>query len=115
MVRVLLDENLPVELAALLSDCEVQTAAQAGLLRLKNGDFLASAEGRFDVLLTMDRGILFQHDHRSRCLRIGVIQAVNSRIESLNPIICQIERFLTNTSTGGLALIRQSGIEPFEL
>ena len=112
-MRVLLDENLPVELAERFPAHDVKTTAQVGWLRYKNGRLLPEAEGQFDVLLTMDKGVFYQQDHRKRQLRIGLILAVNSRMGTLEPLLPHAERFISDPSTGMLAWISEKGIEPF--
>jgi hypothetical protein len=48
-VRVLLDENVPVDLAAELPGHEVFTVTRLGWSGLKNGELLTRARGRCDV------------------------------------------------------------------
>jgi hypothetical protein len=50
-VRVLLDEQVPRGLAALLTGHEVRTLTQMGWKGLSNGKLLATAAERFDVLV----------------------------------------------------------------
>ena len=56
-MRVLLDENLPVDLAAELVSHEVTTVSGLGWQGIKNGELLKRAQGTFDVLVTMDRNL----------------------------------------------------------
>jgi hypothetical protein len=62
-VKVLLDENLPLDLRHLLSVHEVVTVDYLGWKGLRNGRLLqrAAAEG-FEVLVTRDAGFSFQHN-----------------------------------------------------
>ena len=59
-MRVLLDENLPVDLAAELVGHEPATVAGLGWRGVKNSELLSRAQNRFEVLLTMDRNLEFQ-------------------------------------------------------
>jgi hypothetical protein len=55
-VRVLLDEQLPRQLARYISGHEVRTVQQEGWAGLKNGELLRRAvAGRFEVFITADR------------------------------------------------------------
>lgn len=77
-MKVLLDEMLPIGVRELLPSHDVSTAAYAGLAGLPNGELIdrAVAAG-FDVLVSLDRGILYQQnltrrhwlrpDSRQRC------------------------------------------------
>lgn len=109
-MRVLLDENLPFELAELLTLHSSVTSDHRGWKEVKNGQLLRLAEDEFDVLLTMDRGILFQHNHSGRRLRVGVLVAHNSRISSLKPLVPNALNFIADAESGN-AFIRVDGIE----
>jgi predicted nuclease of predicted toxin-antitoxin system len=56
-MRILFDQGTPVPLKDHLSGHKVETAHELGWSRLTNGELLASAEGRFDVLVTTDRNL----------------------------------------------------------
>lgn len=56
-VRVLLDENLPRALAAELTGHDVSTVQAENWSSRTNGELLWCAQGSFDALLTMDRGL----------------------------------------------------------
>ena len=59
-MRVLLDEQLPLDLASLLRGHVVETVTRRGWAGIKNGELLSRMSGPDDVLITMDRGIEFQ-------------------------------------------------------
>ncbi len=61
-MRVLLDENLPLDLAPLLEGHQVESVRGLGWSGLTNGELLDRAGGRFDALITMDRNI--EHQQR---------------------------------------------------
>jgi hypothetical protein len=52
-VRVLLDENIPVDLARRLDPHQVDTVAGLGWQGTKNGELLRRATGSYDALVTM--------------------------------------------------------------
>jgi predicted nuclease of predicted toxin-antitoxin system len=78
-LRILLDENMPRELADSLGMHEVSHVDALGLKSLKNGALLAYARERFEVLITLDRGILYQHNHVGSDLIVVVLRVRNSR------------------------------------
>jgi predicted nuclease of predicted toxin-antitoxin system len=53
-VRVLLDEQLPVDLAEVLTGHTVDTVVGRGWAGIKNGDLLQRMRGEYDALVTMD-------------------------------------------------------------
>lgn len=61
-MRILLDEDLPRRLAAMLVDHEVSTVQRSGWTGIKNGKLLGLAALEFDVFLTMDGNLEFQQN-----------------------------------------------------
>jgi hypothetical protein len=61
-MRLLLDEQLPAELATQIHGHATDTVASRGWAGIKNGELLARIGGRCDVLVAMDRGIEFQQN-----------------------------------------------------
>lgn len=58
-MRILLDEDLPRRLAAMLVGHEVSTVQLSGWTGIKNGRLLGLAASEFDVFLTMDGNLEF--------------------------------------------------------
>jgi hypothetical protein len=71
-MRVLLDEQLPRQLAREIKGHEVSTVQQRGWAGLKNGELLRrAAHSKFEVFVTADRNLEFQQtwrDHPSEYL-----------------------------------------------
>ena len=60
---VLLDEQLPRELALEITCHDVQTVQQQGWAGLRNGELLQrAADAGFEVLVTADRNLPFQQN-----------------------------------------------------
>jgi hypothetical protein len=81
-VRVLLDEQLPRQLAPLLIGHDVRTVQQQSWAGLKNGQLLDAAEAAgFRVVVTGDRNLQFQQNLTTRDLEwsSSVAQATLSR------------------------------------
>ena len=71
--------HLPRALAAELTGHEVSTVQAAGWSGTTNGELLRRAQGSFDILLSMDRGLQHQQDLGALRLRIVVIRAPSNR------------------------------------
>ncbi|MGH9145708.1 MAG: DUF5615 family PIN-like protein [Vicinamibacterales bacterium] len=69
-MRVLLDQGTPLPLRQHLSGHQVETAFELGWSRLTNGELLAAAEGRFDVLVTTDKNLRHQQSLSGRKLAV---------------------------------------------
>ena len=87
-MRVLLDEQLPRQLAPLLTGHEVRTVQQESWAGLKNGALLDAAEtAGFGVLVTGDQNLQFQQNLAKRRLGIVVLCAASNALEDLLPLV----------------------------
>jgi hypothetical protein len=87
-VRILLDEQLPRQLAPYLIGHDARTVQQESWAGLKNGVLLTSAEAAgFDVFLTGDQNLEFQQNISKRRLGVVVLCAASNALEDLVPLI----------------------------
>ena len=87
-MRVLLDEQLPRQLAPYLVGHEARTVQQQGWAGLKNGELLKQARiAGFQVFLTADQNLEFQQNLANSGLFIVVIVAVSNALEDLLPVV----------------------------
>ena len=99
-MRVLLDEQVPRDLAVELTGHEVHTVGQEGWKGLENGELLVRASGKFEALISMDRNMPAQQDiHRYR-IGLVLVRAVSNRIEALRPLIPAIQTALASVRPG---------------
>lgn len=85
-MRILLDEQLPRQLASFLVGHEVRTVQQESWAGLKNGALLTAAEAAgFAILLTGDQNLQFQQNLAKRKLGVVVLCAASNAIEDLLP------------------------------
>ena len=86
--RILLDEQLPLQLAPFLVAHEVRTVQQESWAGLKNGALLTAAEAAgFAILLTGDQNLQFQQNLAKRKLGVVVLCAASNAIEDLLPLV----------------------------
>jgi predicted nuclease of predicted toxin-antitoxin system len=101
-MKVLLDECLPDELkdsvAAMGHEC--QTVRRAGYGSKKNGELLALAEGRWDVLLTSDRNIKYQQNMTGRSVSVLILRAKTNRMKDLLPLMPACAEALLSIQAG---------------
>lgn len=86
-MRVLLDEQLPLDLAAELRGHDIDTVTGRGWAGIKNGDLLLRMSGAYDVLVTMDRSIEFQQNVSSLTFGIVVVSAASNRMIHLRALV----------------------------
>jgi predicted nuclease of predicted toxin-antitoxin system len=89
-MRILLDEDLPRRLAALLVAHEVSTVQRRGWTGIKNGDLLKLAAAEFDVFVSMDGNLEFQQNISTLPIAVLIIEAVSNRMEHLTPLVPSI-------------------------
>ena len=100
LVRILLDENLPRDLVTELTGHQVTTVQAVGWSGTKNGELLRRAHGRFDVLVTMDRGLQYQQNLRGLSLGVLTIRALSNRMVHLKPFVDSILKALQDVQPG---------------
>ena len=89
-MRVLLDEDIPRRLGTVLAGHQAETVSKCGWSGVKNGKLLGLAATRFDVFLTMDQNIEFQQNLTTLPIAILVVEALNNRMEHLQPLVPEI-------------------------
>ena len=98
-MRILFDQATPVPLRQHLSPHEVRTAYEMVWSNLQNGDLLAAAESRFDVLVTTDKNLRYQQNLSERKLAIVVLPFASW--PRLQPLVPQIVEAIASISSGG--------------
>jgi predicted nuclease of predicted toxin-antitoxin system len=101
-VRVLLDENLPHDLAALLIGHQVETVAGRGWSGVQNGALLALAAADYDAFLTMDQRLPEQQSIAPLPFGVILIKAASNRMRDLQPVVPEILRALPTLGPGSL-------------
>ena len=104
-MRVLLDENLPHDLAALLTGHQVDTVAGRGWSGVQNGELLKLASTDYGAVLTMDRRL--PEHQRIEDLPFGVVllTAPTNRMAHLEPLVPKLLRALNDVSPGVLTVV----------
>ena len=101
-MRVLLDENLPVDFAALVADYEIVTVRGLGWAGTQNGELMRRAAAVCDVFVTMDRNI--PHQQHIPGLPFGVILLVahSNRLADLRPHVAALLAAIPRAKPGVL-------------
>ena len=87
-MRILIDECIDERFRDSLSAHDCQTVRYAGMAGLKNGDLLEHAEAaKFDVFLTVDRGLEYQQNLGGRKIAIVILRSKSNRLRDLLPLV----------------------------
>ena len=80
MKKVILDENLPIQLRHQLADFDVVTIQYQGWAGIVNGELIQLIDGKFDVFVTGDKNLRYQQNLTNRSVAIVELPAVNRRV-----------------------------------
>lgn len=104
-MRVLLDANLPVGLAARLEPHEVESVHHRGWSDLDNGELLEAAAREYDAFLTLDQSIRYQQNLRNRPIATIVLRARSNRIRDLEPLLPALLQTLPTAQPGEVSIV----------
>ena len=104
-MRVLLDENLPADLASERDGLDAATVVGEGWEGIKNGELLRRIAGRFDALLTMDRNLQHQQDLTRLSFGILPVRAPSNRMVDLRPLLPMIQERVRGIQPGELRVV----------
>ncbi len=83
-MKILLDECVTKRLKPYLTEFEVFTVSEMKWNGIKNGKLMAlSVDNSFDLLLTIDKNLMFQQNLDKYKLTIAVLNSSSSKIEEL--------------------------------
>jgi predicted nuclease of predicted toxin-antitoxin system len=88
-MKNLLDECVPRAIKHSLSvdGHECSTVPEAGFAGKTNGELLLLADNRYEVFVTLDKGVQFQQNVAGRTFGIILIRAKSSRVADILPHI----------------------------
>jgi predicted nuclease of predicted toxin-antitoxin system len=99
-MRILLDECVPCRLRRELPEHEVRTVPEMGWASFENGVLLATASGKFDVLVTTDQRLSYQHKVSALAIAVVVLVAKRNKLESLLPLAPELRKVLQEVKLG---------------
>lgn len=83
-MKILLDECVTKQLKKYLEEFDTFTVRELDLSGIKNGKLMAyCTENNFDILLTIDKNLMFQQNLEKYPVTIVVLNSFTSKIEEL--------------------------------
>ena len=89
-MKLLLDENMPLDFRHYLPGHDVRTTRYMGWNGTGNGELLALAKDEFDVLITFDKGIPDEQNLTSSDVAVIVLREGANDIAVLRTLVPQI-------------------------
>jgi predicted nuclease of predicted toxin-antitoxin system len=108
-VKILLDENIPVQLRDIFHRHAVASIndKDLGWKSISNGKLLSEMEGKFDLLITADRNMYAQQNLSGRTIAILVLPTNRRKdVLALGPRIAEV---VDGMSPGEYAIIENTG------
>jgi len=99
-VRILLDEQIPVDLATAIQGHSVDTVVGRGWTGITNGELLRRMGTEYEALVTMDRGIEFQQNLAAASVGVLLVRARSNRMIHLLPLVPAILEALPSLKPG---------------
>jgi hypothetical protein len=94
-VKILLDNCVPRKIRTLLSGHEVFTARKMALDEVKNGALLrAAAQNGFDVLISVDKKIRFEHNLRTLAVPVILLDIERNGFAGIEPFTQDLQTLL---------------------
>lgn len=100
MATVLLDACVPQWLRNDLTGFDVQTAHDAGVDNVPDTQLLTAIEGRFDVLVTLDRNLTYQQNVAGRPFAVIVLRVNDQTPEAFKVLVPALFRALCDVKPG---------------
>jgi predicted nuclease of predicted toxin-antitoxin system len=106
-VRILLDEQLPRQLARQFSGHYARTVQQQGWVGSGNGELLrqAAADG-FEIFVTADQNLQFQQNLTGSPLSVMVLIAPSNKLEDLLPLVPSLLQAIRDARPGEIRQVR---------
>jgi predicted nuclease of predicted toxin-antitoxin system len=87
-MKILLDECITKRLKTHLTEFDVFTVRELNLSGIKNGKLMTyCAENDFDILLTIDKNLMYQQNLDKYPITIAVLNCLTSKIEELTTFL----------------------------
>jgi hypothetical protein len=96
----LLDNCVPRRLSATLEGFDVTAVVDIGWAQLSDREMLDAMTGRYDVLVTVDRGIRHQQRLRDRPIAVALLRARTNRFADLVPLVPDLRHTLDERPFG---------------
>jgi predicted nuclease of predicted toxin-antitoxin system len=105
-MKLLLDENLPVQFKNDFPEYEVFTVRDQGWLGKENGDLLkALLEKGFDVLITADKNIENQQNFKTYPIPVVVLKCFRITHSELKKLVPKVKELLSKPVKPGAVIV----------
>lgn len=105
MMRILLDNCIPADLAPHILGHDVRTAVEMGWANLDDGELLGALADQFDVLVTADKSLPAQQTIAGSSFSVVILRARSNRVGHLARLVPELHRVLKSIAVGDVVEI----------
>lgn len=105
--RILLDECVPRTLARELPEWDVHSVREVGWESKLDGELLRATKAEYDVLITVDRRLVFQQNLSGLQLSIVVLVAYRNSLRFLQPLVPELKEVLQRIGPSEVVFVPQ--------
>ena len=95
-MRIFLDACIDPRVANLFAGYDVRTAFEMGWHLLKDHVLLPLVQEQFDVLVTIDQGLEFEHNLKKLRLGLVIVHVPKNKVEFYRPVADEYARPWSN-------------------
>ena len=99
-MRILIDECVNPRLRQAFPEHEVVTAVTTAWRQIQDHWLVEAIQGKFDVLVTIDRGFEFQHNLNKLTFGIVIVHARRNRMDYYRPLFRELAAAVTRIGPG---------------
>ena len=107
-MRVRLDNCVPWRLSRYIEGHDVTSVITLGWADWNDGALLNAMAGMFDVLVTVDKSILYQQNLHGRPLAVVLLCAKSNKLGDLVPLMPQLLKALKDIAPGAVVDIHST-------
>jgi hypothetical protein len=104
-MKVFLDECIDWRLSRDLVGHVVKTARQMGWTSIENGELLVLASQQFDVFVTVDQNLSFQHNLGPLPIAVIVLRSATNRLADIKLLVPQLLAAIASAEPGSPTFI----------
>jgi uncharacterized protein with PIN domain len=105
MTKVLIDACVPHWLRLELATFDVETAHYAGLDHLSDNKLLAAIDGRYEVLVTLDRNLTYQTKIGKRAVAVVVLRVDEQTREAFRSLVPRLIAAIEARTPGAVEVV----------
>jgi hypothetical protein len=107
-LRIFLDACIDPKVAELFPDHEVTTAHSLGWHRLPDHELVKKVNGHFEIFLTIDRGLEFEHNLSRLSFVIVIAHVMKNQVAYYRQLLPELDAVILSSHSGAVVHVPSS-------